>query len=546
MTLELEQVAHTNNTIDSANDFVEPPFRPEGFLQVQRNTGYDPYTATADLVDNCIDARATKVWIDVEPSRYKKPEGGYKYVIDQNSTYYIADNGCGMDAETLLGAMSIGSNGSHDTSVDLGVYGIGLKQSCLALGKTFTIVTKCVDGPIISSTFSCDKIIAAGKLVVSRPKLATPEESQFFVSKTEGSNSGTIVIMKELDAFGLSDPKTFKSTLKGPNKLGRVFRFMMKGNLEIYVGRTKVEPADPVRAEDEKSICYTNGWKKLDIEYGGIKGSISYRITKHARKSSGEGKTTHRDQGVIWIRNNREIKSGIDHRFWKPVNETYGLWTEIRFCGKHLDKAVKLTTRKDNVDPDQKFMDALLTELSPTIKTIKNQELAKKKEESKTLNNIQSELIEYCDDVKRAQKLLDCPKVINKFKAENIGAGSKTSSKDKKSKNGKPSLDPEGNIVIKSNSNMEFEFSLCPYGKTGILYQPDQEGNILKVMVNEDHAFVAKNLIESSEESSKAAVKNMLMALALAELQVPDEYQKAFEDFMYKFNHNLRILTSEV
>lgn len=65
-------------------------------------------------------------------------------------------------------------------------------------------------------------------------------------------------------------------------------------------------------------------------------------------------------------------------------------------------------------------------------------------------------------------------------------------------------------------------------------------------MVNEDHAFVAKNLIESSEESSKAAVKNMLMALALAELQVPDEYQKAFEDFMYKFNHNLRILTSEV
>lgn len=545
MTLVIEQVAHHENKLDSEIEYSEIPFYAESFLQSQRNVGYDVYSATADLVDNCIDAKATKIWIDVIASKYKKPEGGYKNVIDEKSVYYIADNGCGMDESTLLDAMAIGTKAEHDSSVDLGKFGVGLKQASLALGKTFTVVTKCKDGPIISSTFSCDKIISAGKMVVSRPSVASLEDKKFFNAVTQDSSSGTVVILKDLDNFGISDPKNFKSTLKGQNQLGRIFRFILKGNTEIHVGQknSKVVPADPVQWDDKETTRFTDGWEKMSVTVGNKeKGSISYRIAKR-KKTKG---MTHRSQGVIWIRNNREIKSGIDHKFWKPANETYGLYLEIKFSGNFLDRMVKLTTRKDDVKPGQDFVDRLCTELRPIINTIRNNELRAAKEASKATSNIQSELSEYCDDVKKAQKLLDCPKSLTKFRAENVGAGSKSSGKDKKAKNGKPSIDPAGNIVIKSNSCMEFNFSLFPFSKLGVLYQAEQDGNLLKVMVNEDHAFVAKNLIQSTEESSKAAVKNILMAMALAELQVSDEYMSAFEDFKCKFNHNLRILTSEV
>jgi hypothetical protein len=544
-----EHFAQTDNKTNLEDKFVETPFNAGPFIRSLRKNGYDVYSATADLVDNCIDAGASKVWIDIIPSSIKKPDGAIKKVIDKDSIYYIADNGCGMDEDTLLQAMAIGSDTDHDPKIDLGKYGVGLKQACLGLAKVFTVLTKQPNGPIISSTFSCDEIISKGKLGVSRPSLATELEQEFFNNKVKNSDCGTVVIMQNLDQFGVTCPKSFKSTLKGGNQLGRIFRFMLESKLEIHVGQkhSRVESADPTKWSDKKTTRYTDGWQKLEVANGRKKGNISYRICKHASDPS--RKEGHRPQGVIWIRNLREIKSGLEKSLWSPSNETYGLWVEIKFSGDLLDDVINLTTRKDNVKPGQDLMDKLSAELLPQIKAIRDKERSNLKNLSKASNNINAKLKDFCDEVKKIENLLTLPPIepstvsFNKSKNNsNRGASAKNSNNNPVV----PSVDLNGELTFKAKGKRKFEFELCPYRRYGILYHAEQDGSVLKVIANEDHDFISKNLIGATEESTQGAVKRLLFAMALAELQVPEIYKDAFNDFKEKFNINLRNLTNEI
>jgi len=69
-------------------DKVNLPPNPSKLMEGLRDTGYDFNTALADIVDNSVDAGATKIDI------YIKMDGdGDKFIM-------VADNGCGMDEET--------------------------------------------------------------------------------------------------------------------------------------------------------------------------------------------------------------------------------------------------------------------------------------------------------------------------------------------------------------------------------------------------------------------------------------------------------------
>ena len=547
-----------NNLMSTSTDeFVETPFNAGPFIESLRSSGYDVYTATADLVDNCVDAGATKVWIDVEPSIVKKPDGGTKKVIDIESCYYIADNGCGMNEETLLQAMAVGSNTDHDATIDLGKFGVGLKQACLGLAKAFTVITKEKDGPFLRSTFSCDQIIAEGKLGVTKPSLASEKEIAFFEHKTKDSPSGTIVILSHLDRFGISDPNSFKSTLKGSHQLGRTFRFMLAGNLQIFVGRArkgqdaKVMPADPIKWDSKETTPYTDGWVKMNVVGAQKKGTISYRIAKWNPQSNSVNHfaSTRNTGGVIWVRNQREIKAGIEKRLFTSSNDTYGLYVEIKFTGDLLDDAINLTTRKDNVKPGQDLMDKLCEVLRPQIKTIRSKEREKNKERSKTSNNVKESLKDFCEDVKKIENLLDLPPIASSAVGFDKSGTTKNNSSSKangKSNSATPKISGNGEISFQARGKREFEFELHPGRKLGFLYEAEQEGNVIRVIANEDHDFISKNLIGTSEESVQGAVKRMLYALALAELLVPDEYRQAFDDFKDRFNKSLRVVTTEI
>src|SRR5579872_4485778 len=97
-------------------DIVRP--YPESVLESSRAFGYSVETAIADLIDNSITAKASRINIT--------------FAIDRYSSYVrIEDNGGGMTQKELVNAMRIGSfNPIHPRHEnDLGRFGLGLKTA---------------------------------------------------------------------------------------------------------------------------------------------------------------------------------------------------------------------------------------------------------------------------------------------------------------------------------------------------------------------------------------------------------------------------------
>lgn len=94
-----------------------------------RDLGYSFEAAVADLIDNSISAKATKIEIFCDLS-------------DDNPTLAIIDNGKGMDADELINAMKHGSSSPtmrRDPS-DLGRFGLGLKTASFSQCRRLTVV----------------------------------------------------------------------------------------------------------------------------------------------------------------------------------------------------------------------------------------------------------------------------------------------------------------------------------------------------------------------------------------------------------------------
>src|SRR6266404_4310361 len=84
-----------------------------------RDMGYDFSAAVADVVDNSIEAGASKIRIDV------RSDG-------DNSWVRIADNGVGMKAAQIREALRYGTAREYDAKLALGKFGLGLKTASMS------------------------------------------------------------------------------------------------------------------------------------------------------------------------------------------------------------------------------------------------------------------------------------------------------------------------------------------------------------------------------------------------------------------------------
>lgn len=102
------------------------------FIHALRNAGYTNYTAIADIIDNSLetDVLSKNIYININANRC---------IIDSIS---IIDDGVGMSSETLVEAMSLGSNTGKSLENDLGYYGVGLKTAALSIGQKLEVYTK--------------------------------------------------------------------------------------------------------------------------------------------------------------------------------------------------------------------------------------------------------------------------------------------------------------------------------------------------------------------------------------------------------------------
>ena len=106
-----------------------PPIAPT-LIESTRAIGYSLEAAVADIIDNSIAAKATRVDISFFPLH-----GAYISILD---------NGEGMNSSELTNAMQYGSQNPLEerNEYDLGRFGLGLKTASLSQCRTLTVATK--------------------------------------------------------------------------------------------------------------------------------------------------------------------------------------------------------------------------------------------------------------------------------------------------------------------------------------------------------------------------------------------------------------------
>lgn len=274
-----------------------------------RSVGYSEETAIADIIDNCISAKATEINVIFNW---------------ENQSVSIIDNGIGMTADALIKNMRIGSADPHDVrdSDDLGRFGMGMKTASFSLGKSLTVISK-ANNQVCNATWDLDYISDIGWNLIIHDK-----------NKYSGiypilSNQGTIIIIEKLDRL-ITDTSTksknrFYSVIrKVHNHLALTFhRFIEEDGLIIRINGCKVDAWNPFVLENratqelpEEVSFAPDGTNEVLIQPYVLPHKTKFS-TPEDYKQAGGYKGWNYHQGIYVYRNKRLIIFGTWFDFCK-------------------------------------------------------------------------------------------------------------------------------------------------------------------------------------------------------------------------------------
>ena len=221
---------------------VSLPPEAGSFSESMRDIGYSLETAVADIIDNSITAKATKVeiWFD---NREDHPE------------LCIVDNGSGMNEKELLAAMRPGSRNprSEREKNDLGRFGLGMKTASFSQCKKLTVVTR-KDGIAAAAIWDLSVVAEKNDWIAS---LLDQNEISNIPCLEKLPGDGTLILWEDLDRLcengpGYKAEDLIYEKLHDVSKhLSLVFHLFLNGEvkgsrkLEININGNPVEPFDP-------------------------------------------------------------------------------------------------------------------------------------------------------------------------------------------------------------------------------------------------------------------------------------------------------------
>jgi hypothetical protein len=296
-------------------------------VQSLRDLGYELPDAVADIVDNSIAARATKVWVDV----------GFEA---DDSWIRITDNGKGMPGAVLTEAMRFGSETRYDLD-DLGKYGLGLKTASTSQCRRLTVATRHANGPGRTEVrrFDLDEVIKRNEWDIERLRM---DECRPELLEPLNGHKGTVVMWERLDRVlrfarpGAAENWLLRLCREMERHLAMVFHRFLAGEagrklpLKIYVNDNPIEPWDPYCRDELKTKEFEP--RKLMIESGGETHAIrvepfilpnkSQFSDVKAFEDAGGPKKWNRQQGFYIYRGDRMIQSGGWNRLRAPDEHT--------------------------------------------------------------------------------------------------------------------------------------------------------------------------------------------------------------------------------
>jgi hypothetical protein len=323
------------------------------FLNTIRNSGYNNYTAIADIIDNALepDIKSSKVAIISESDS----KGLYPFKFIK-----IIDDGCGMDFLTLVEALKLGSNTGKSRKDDLGSYGTGLKAAALSIGKKFTIQTKSIDDKFYIADFDLDDIQSRGCYSIPIREGNNNEYIEF--KRLTNSDNGTIITLLKLDRLSNSNVTDFSNNLS--NNLGLYYAsFIDEKDIVITINNKEVISFDPMFRKES----YTTRLSKHN-EIFNHKGkdyvfNVFYLAKTNFKKHLEIGRSA-KHAGIYVYRNRRLVGAGLDLGIVGKGSDGYrhGLRIELLTDGDDDilfgSTFMKMIHEKDKTEIDQSFRDS--------------------------------------------------------------------------------------------------------------------------------------------------------------------------------------------
>ena len=242
-------------------------------IQSMREAGYDFVHAVADIVDNSIEANASRVEIKME-------------FDGEESWLRISDNGTGMPGAAVTEAMRFGTQRDYEVD-ELGKFGLGLKTASISQCSRLTVASRTNHNArrIEVRQWNLEHVKRTDRWEIMN---IPPDGRSATMVDPLDDTVGTVVLWEQLDrVFRYRIPwgeraraGFFRLADDLNNHLGMVFHRFLAGEarrrkkLRITINGTPVEPWDPY-ARDERATVKLEG---LQFEISGDHGTglVSY------------------------------------------------------------------------------------------------------------------------------------------------------------------------------------------------------------------------------------------------------------------------------
>jgi len=339
----------------------------QNFILATRDSGYkNTSSALAELVDNAIEANATKIEIQI------------KKVADTGIEQYeltVSDNGCGMPPTELNLALQFGGSSRFNSRKEYGRYGMGLPNSSLSQCRRVEVTTWTANDSCYHNYLDVDEIIEKNLTSLHQPKKVHHSGSLL------NSPSGTIVHWKKCDRFSFKYLKSLQKHIL--NELGRIFRYPIWRGVEILVCGDAVTPFDPLFIGLGLNLKGGEAFGDQLVYQVKVPGDDTKTSEVKIRfveipvhlwaKLPNEEKKKHqiiKRAGVTVIRSEREIDYGWFFMGDKR-KENYDDWwrCEISFQ-PDLDELFGVTHTKQEIKESETLLQILSPALEQTTKTL--------------------------------------------------------------------------------------------------------------------------------------------------------------------------------
>lgn len=378
--------------------------KADKLYEALRFAEYDITSGIAEIIDNSIEAKASRIYIDIDCESIESVKGKNKKV-EVIKEITIVDNGIGMDGNILSKCLVLGESSRKLVNGKRGIgrFGVGLTLGGISLARRIEVYSRNeVNGKFRYSYIDLDEIVNKELLYVPQPILKELDKKSLNYIK---NSTGTIIKLKNCDRLRIDAVKggTINASEKimGLNTfIGRTYRKFIGAGVEIRINGNKVFLHDPLYLDgptrfDSKDFVDSKaefvGEETISLEVPNSNGKTSdvkirmSLLPREWRKIKGDGgkdfalkRKINENEGISILRADREVLYGkveyiIGMKGTAKYEDKDRFWgCEISFQPE-LDDYFHVRYIKRGAEPIPSLRDQIRTKIAPVVKSLRDE-----------------------------------------------------------------------------------------------------------------------------------------------------------------------------